>query len=105
MSVGQISQPGLGPCDVCELDRKGVAHIVAREAGTEIHGEANVKLAARKREEIVGVDEDIDAEQIVIGNAAPQSTHQVSKWVDNEEHRRFDSVSNKLGTIAEPPAK
>jgi hypothetical protein len=35
---------------------------MAREARAKIHGEADVKLAARKREEIAGVDDDIDAE-------------------------------------------
>jgi hypothetical protein len=64
-----------------------------------------VKLATSHPEELVGVHEDIEAEEVVIGNAAPQPTHHVDKWVDNEEQRWSNSMNGKIGTIAEPVAE
>jgi hypothetical protein len=95
----------LGACNICELDRKAVAHVVAREAGAEIQGEPHVKLSSRKLEKFVGVDDDIDTEQIVIRDAAAYPTPHICEWVHNEEQCRLNSVSSKFGTIAEPIAE
>jgi hypothetical protein len=47
-------------------------------------------------------DKQIEAKQIVIAGAAPLPADHAPKWVDNEEQRRFDAVSSKIGTVAQP---
>ena len=44
-----------------------------RETGPEIDREANVKLPALERKELIGVHDKIEAKQIVITCAAPQA--------------------------------
>jgi hypothetical protein len=95
----------LGSGHIGQLDRKTVAHIVRREAGSEIDSEANVKLPAGERKELTGVHDKIETKQIVITCAAPQATLHGAERVDYEEQRWFDSASCQLGTIGEPIAE
>jgi hypothetical protein len=71
LRVREVSQPGVGVGHVGELDREVVADVFLGQARARVVGEADVQLAAGPAEELVGVEEEVEAEEVVFAKAPP----------------------------------
>ena len=64
-----------------------------------------MKLAAGPAEELVGVEEEVEGEEVVFAEAAPPPAGHVAERVGNEEGKRPDSLIGQLGARAQPVAE
>jgi hypothetical protein len=105
LRVGEVSQPGVGAGHVRELDREAVADVVRGQARARVVGEADAKLAAGPAEELVRIDEDIDAKKVVFAKAPPPAAGRVDERVGDEEDKRPNALGGQLRACAQPVAK
>ena len=92
LRVGEVSQPGVGAGHVGELDREAVAGVFLGQARAGVIGEADAELAARPAEELVGIDDDVDAKQVVLAKATPPPAGRVDERVGDEEDQWLDPL-------------
>jgi hypothetical protein len=64
-----------------------------------------VKLPSTKADELVRVDDEIDADQVVVGKPEPFAAEDVAERVGDEEDRQVDAAIGELGARSEPIAE
>ena len=96
LGVGEVCQPGAGCGDVRELNREVVADVPHGQARARTVGESGAKLPARPTEEFAGLQDNVETEEAVLGNAPPPPADHVTEWVDEKKEGRLDTLSREL---------